>query len=111
MKYHSLLPIQVCLSLFCLFALSSCEDKELVKKNEALLNQITELETKIASIEAQVGEDPGDQEANLKHANENLASTLNKLQKLDSKKEQLAAQLATTEKEFQDYQNKYKIQK
>ena len=110
MKYHSLLPIQVCLSLFCLLALSSCEDKELVKKNEALLNQITELETKIASIEAQVGEDPGDQEANLKQANENLASTLNKIQELDSKKEQLAAQLVTTEKEFQDYQNKYKIQ-
>ncbi|MGB0992052.1 MAG: hypothetical protein ACPG32_06240 [Akkermansiaceae bacterium] len=88
----------------------SCgEDEALVKQNEELRVQVSDLESRVAIAEARAGKDPGDQTKALKKTNEELAATLKQLEELDAELEALAKAHREKEKAFRDYQRKYPI--
>ena len=97
-------------SAFTCFLFSSCEDEELVKKNEELRVQLSELEKKADMAEINAGEDPGDQTEAVKKVNEELNQALSKLEELDNEKTAIEKQQSVAEKELRDYQSKYRIQ-
>lgn len=104
MKFRYIIAIAATISL------SSCQDKALVKKNEDLRQQVTELKEKISTLEAQAGEDPGDQTASLNEVNENLLKTLDELKGLDEQKQSLEEKYTQMEKDLEAYKRKYVVQ-
>ena len=94
---------------FSVVAISSCEDKELVKKNEELRQRVSELEKKVDLMQINAGENPGDQTAALKKANAELSRVLGELKELDNEKVTLEATRTKLEKELHAYQKKYRI--
>ncbi|BDS05798.1 hypothetical protein NT6N_08380 [Oceaniferula spumae] len=92
------------------FALTSCEDKELVKKNEELRLQLSELEKKVDLMEINAGEDPGDQTAALNKTNSELRKAMAELEALDNEKDELEKKHAKMEEELRKYQKEYRIQ-
>lgn len=98
-----------CIALVGCFC-SSCEDKELIQKNEELRLQLSEIEKKADIAEINAGQDPGDQTEALKKVNEELSQTISKLDTLDKEKEAIEKKQAELEKELREYQGKYRIQ-
>lgn len=97
------------LAAICVVAFSSCEDKALIQKNEKLRVEISELEKKVSMLEVEAGEDPGEQTELLKQSNEALRLKMEELEKLDAEKERLESEHVKLEKDFREYQGKYKI--
>ncbi|MCP5535295.1 MAG: hypothetical protein H7A51_03560 [Akkermansiaceae bacterium] len=109
MKLHDSTAHRLVLSAFAVFLLTSCEDKALVRKNEDLRKQVSELEEQVGLLEMEIGEDPGDQTALISEANSALKKALEQLEQLDNEKMDLEASHEKLEKEFRDYQKKYPI--
>jgi len=99
----------IAFALAC-FLFTSCEDKALVKKNEDLRLQLSEVEKKADLMEINAGEDPGDQTEALKKVNGELRKALSKLEELDDEKEELEKKQKALEEELRRYQKKYRIQ-
>ena len=97
------------LVLACFFFIS-CEDKELVKKNEELRVKLNETKKQADLMEINAGEDPGDQSGEIAKVNEDLTNTLNKLKELDQQKEAVEEKQRVLEEELRAYQKKYRIQ-
>jgi len=110
MKRPLLISLQAFLALICLFAVTSCEDKVLVKKNEELRLQLSELEKEVDLLKISAGVDPGDQTSALKKVNGELREAMAELESLDNEKEKLEKKHAEVEEELRKYQKKYRIQ-
>lgn len=113
MNHHVTFPANLsrflCLALFC-FAVTSCEDKALVQKNEDLRLQLSELEKKVDLMEINAGKDPGDQTAALNKVNGELRKALAELKALDDQKAELEKKHRELEEQLRRYQKKYRIQ-
>lgn len=92
-----------------LLIMSSCEDKELVEKNESLRARVNELEKEVDMQKLNAGDDPGDQTEGLELANADLRRALSELERLDEEKTELEESHAKLERELRAYQRKYRI--
>jgi len=101
--------LQGVVAVCIVFSLASCEDEVLVKKNQDLRQQLSELEKKVDMLEINAGEDPGDQAVELKIVNEAVAKALVQLKEQDEEKEALEKEHAEMEKKLRAYQRKYQI--
>ncbi len=88
---------------------SSCENKELVEKNEELRVKLSELVKKADLAEINAGEDPGDQTEALTKVNAELAQTLSQLEQLDNERDAIEKKQIELEKELRTYKSKYRI--
>lgn len=102
--------LHVLASVSLLLGLASCEDKELVRKNEELRQRVAELQKKVDILKIEAGEDPGDQTQEIKRVSEELRKALAKLEELDGERDKLEAVHAAKEKEFREYQRKYPVE-
>ncbi|NWK56919.1 hypothetical protein HW115_14945 [Verrucomicrobiaceae bacterium N1E253] len=94
----------------CVLLVSSCEDEQLVAENQKLRQELSDLEKKVDLLKINAGEDPGDQTAAIKKANEELEQAMETIKRLDEEKAELESKHAAAEKDFRDYQKKYRIE-
>lgn len=98
------LPLAVC----CLLA--ACEDKALVEKNKALLDQVAAAEAELAEIENRAGENPGDQSAPLEQCKRQLDEADSKLAELRAAAAADHARNDEAKKAFRRYRAKYPVE-
>ena len=97
--------------LAILFLLPSCEDRALVKKDAELNQHIKDLKKQIESLQADAGENPGDQSQMLASFSEILDEAKAEKKTLEDQKKILERDYVKLESQYSDYKKSYPIKK
>lgn len=95
--------------LAILFLLPACEDKALLKKDEELNQYIKELKKEIEFLQADAGENPGDQSQMIASFSEILDKAKTEKKNLENQKDILERDHAKMESQYSDYKKSYPI--
>ena len=97
--------------LAILFLLLSCEDRVLLKKDAELNLHIKDLKKQIESLQADAGENPGDQSQMLASFSEILDAAKAEKKNLENQKKILERDHAKLESQYSNYKKSYPIKK
>jgi len=97
--------------LAILFILPSCEDRALLKKDAELNLHIKDLKKQVESLQADAGENPGDQSQMLVSFSEIIDAAKAEKKNLENQKKILERDHAKLESQYSNYKKSYPIKK
>ena len=97
--------------LAILFILPSCEDRALLKKDAELDLHIKDLKKQVESLQADAGENPGDQSQMLVSFSETIDTAKAEKKNLEDQKKILERDYVKLESQYSNYKKSYPIKK